>query len=308
MSNNHFNSIIQLVQKFPTEETCLFHLKELRWKDGIFCPHCGNRKVYEFKDGKTYKCADCRKKFTAKVGTIFEDSALPLQKWFVAIYLITSHKKGISSLQLAKDIDVTQKTAWFMLHRVRLASQTKSFNRPLSNTIEVDETYIGGKEKNKHANKRTENTQGRSTKTKTPVMGLLERNGNVKAEVVEKTNSKTVKNALIENVVLGSRIVTDEFKAYRGIGFIYEHLFVKHSKGEYVKGIIHTNGIENFWSILKRGIVGIYHFVSPKHLDRYLNEFTFRYNTRWMNEEQRFNFLLGNCQGRLQYAELIAKA
>ncbi|MBT3187654.1 MAG: IS1595 family transposase [Anaerolineae bacterium] len=307
MAKTQFNSIIDLINKFPNEQACLAQLKELRWKDGIYCPHCGfSEKIYEFKDGKTFKCASCRKKFTAKVGSIFEDSPLPLQKWFLAIYLITSHKKGISSVQLAKDINVTQKTAWYMLHRLRHVSQTKSFNRSLSNTVEADETYIGGKEKNKHADKRTKNNQGRSTKTKTAVIGVKERGGNVKAQVVADTKGKTVKNFIVENVVIGSNLMTDEYRAYRGLGFAYTHDYVKHGKGEYVKGFCHTNGIENFWSILKRGIVGIYHFVSEKHLNNYLAEFAFRHNTRDLEESVRFNLFLENCQGRLQYSELIA--
>lgn len=309
MSKTRFNSLLQVITQFPNEQACLEHLKALRWHDGITCPHCGStRKFYTFADKKTFKCADCRKKFTAKVGTIFEDSPLPLQKWFMALYLITSHKKGISSLQLSKDIDVTQKTAWFMLQRLRYASKTKSFNRSLSNTVEVDETYIGGKEKNKHSDKKTKNSQGRSTKTKTPVVGMKERGGEVRVSKVENTKGKTIKNLLVENVVIGSKVMTDEYMSYRGINFIYDHLYVKHSKGEYVNGLIHTNGIENFWSILKRGIVGIYHHVTPKHLDRYLDEFSFRYNLREMNEEERFNALLSKVQGRLQYKELIAEA
>jgi transposase-like protein len=138
------------MQHFPDEQACLDHLREIRWEDGEVCPHCGNRKIYEFKDGKTFKCATCRNKFSFKVGTIFENSPLPLLKWFVAVYLITSHKKGISSVQLAKEVGVTQKTAWFILHRLRHASRTNTFNRSLKNTVEVDETYTGSKERNKH--------------------------------------------------------------------------------------------------------------------------------------------------------------
>jgi len=171
-----FSNLLELTQVFNTEDKALKHLKEIRWYGKPYCPHCGHKKVYEFKDSKLYKCASCRKKFTVTVGTIFEDSKIPLIKWFISIYLINSHKKGISSLQLSRDISVTQKTAWFILHRLRLATRTKSFNEPLKNTVEADETYIGGKERNKHLSKRKKNTQGRCVETKTPVLGLVERN------------------------------------------------------------------------------------------------------------------------------------
>jgi transposase-like protein len=300
-----FNNILELMQVFSSEDVCREHLKKLRWADGEYCPYCGCKKIYEFKDGKTYKCADCRKRFSIKVGTIFEDSKIPLQKWFIAIYLITSHKKGISSVQLSKDIGVTQKTAWFMLHRLRHASKTKAFNRPLKNVVEADETYIGGKEKYKHNNKKVKGTQGRNTKTKTPVIGVVERQGHVKACKVDNVRGQTVKSYIIDNVVIGSKLMTDEYRAYRGMEYLFEHRYISHSKGQYVNKCVHTNTIENFWSLLKRGIVGIYHFVSVKHLDRYLDEFTFRYNSKKETEEDRFNFLLSNCNGRLKYCQLI---
>lgn len=187
-----FSNLLELTQVFNTEDKALKHLKEIRWHGKPYCPHCGNKKVYEFKDGKLYKCASCRKKFTVIVGTIFEDSKIPLRKWFIAIYLITSHKKGISSLQLSKDIGVTQKTAWFILHRLRLATKTKSFNEPLKNTVEVDETYIGGKERYKHLSKRKKKTQGRCAETKTPVLGLVERDGKIKAFKIDNVKRNTL--------------------------------------------------------------------------------------------------------------------
>lgn len=305
--NLKFNNLFDLLKVFSSEEKCVEYLRQSKWKDGEFCPYCGCQKIYAFSDGKTFKCADCRKRFSIRVGTIFEDSKIPLQKWFMAIYLVTAHKKGISSCQLAKDIGVTQKSAWFMLHRLRHASQTKAFNAPLANTVECDETYIGGKEKNKHNDKKTKGTQGRNTKTKVPVVGLVERGGNLRAMKVDDVKGNSMLRVIAENVLIGSLLMTDEFRSYNSTHSFYKHKFVEHSAGQYVDGDCHTNTIEGFWSLLKRGIVGIYHHVSRKHLDRYLNEFAFRYNSRKIADKERFTMFLENCKGRLMYKDLIAK-
>lgn len=304
--NFKFNNLFDLLKVFSDENKCYEYLSQSKWKDGAFCPYCGNQKLYAFSDGRNFKCSACRKRFSAKVGTIFEDSKIPLQKWFMAIYLITAHKKGISSHQLSRDIGVTQKTAWFMLHRLRHASQTKSFNEPLKNDVEVDETYVGGKEKNKHKDKKTPNTQGRNTKTKTPVVGLVERGGNIRAMSVNDVKQNTMLRAIVENVLIGSNVHTDEFRSYNGIEAFYNHKVVQHSVGQYVKDDCHTNTIEGFWSLFKRGIFGIYHQVSEKHIDRYLTEFTYRYNSRKTKDNDRFATFLQHCGGRLTYQDLIA--
>jgi transposase-like protein len=299
-----FRNLIDVAEHFSDSQKCIDYMKLMRWNNNPICPHCGNEKVYEYKNGRLFKCAKCRKQFTVKVGTIFEDSKIDLQKWLVAVYLITSHKKGISSLQLSRDISVTQKTAWFMLHRIRYAVRTKSFNEPLKNIVEADETYIGGKEKNKHQVKRISGTQGRSLDTKTAVFGMLERDGEVRTEKVNDVTSSTLGNILSTNVIKGSTIMTDEWKAYTKLHISYNHQVVKHNTGEYVIGDCHTNNIENFWSLLKRGIVGIYHWTSTKHIDRYLDEFEFRYNTRHNGEIERFDLYLQSISGRLKYNQL----
>lgn len=305
-----FKSILELVTKFPTEQACIEYLELLRWNGDVVSPFDPESKVYNCK-GNRYKCKNTGKYFNAKVGTIFEDTKIPLQKWFIALYLVSSHKKGISSHQLARDIDTTQKTAWFILHRLRYALEHESFNKEMKGTIEVDETYIGGDLKNMHKSKKEKlGTKRGGSGHRKPVLGMIEReSGTVKAMTIGNSSAIEIKPILYKKIHHDSTMVTDGYPSYNGIDNVFSnHVRIHHAKGEYVVGAFHTNTIEGFWSILKRGIIGIYHFVSVKHLERYLTEFTFRYNTRGMNEDFRFNMALANVGGkRLKYHNLIAK-
>ena len=295
-----FDSLFSLNERFPDDKSCREFLEKARWSEKPICPHCKHDKVYRFSDGKLFKCAKCRKQFTVTVGTIFEDSHISLKKWFFAIYLITAHKKGISSLQLSKDLKVTQKTAWFILHRVRYAVKTKEFKAPLGNIVEADETYIGGK---KHKGKR-----GRGSENKTAVFGMVERQGELFSIPVENTKKATIQPIINSNVSSTATIMTDEWKAYIGLNKLFSgHNVVNHGQKEYVNGITHVNTIEGYWSLLKRGLIGIYHHVSPKHLHRYCNEFDYRYNTKELTDPQRFSKTLSICKGRLEYKSLIKK-
>lgn len=302
-----FKSLFDLLSVFDTEQKCREYLELLRWGNVVRCPFCMGKNPNRFKDGKTLKCSDnrCRKKFNIKTGTIFENSKISLRKWFTAIYIHSSHKKGVSSIQLSKDINVTQKTAWFMLHRIREMMKEKG---PIimSGTVEADETFVGGKNKNRHKDKKVPQSQGRSFKDKTPVLGLLNRETKrVACFVVPNTSRKYIHPIVEKTVFLGSRLMTDEWRAYRGLGSLYFHEIVDHSRKQYSVGDVTTNSIEGFWSHLKRGIFGVYHWVSRKHLQSYCNEFSFRYNTKDLTESERFDLSLSWCEGRLKYTDLV---
>lgn len=302
-----FDTLIQLMNALPDEQAAIDHFTAIRWKNGAFCPHkdCGSTKVYHFSDNRTHKCGQCRKRFSIKVGTIFEDSKIPLRSWMLAIWLITSHKKGIASTQLAKDLGVTQKTAWFMLHRLRYAIKTQSFNRPLAGEIEADETFIGGKEKNKHAWQRTGGKQGGAGKV--AVLGMLERGGELRTGATPNLRAGTVQTVINDNVAPGAAIMTDEHGAFLGLQDRYHHHRVNHSAGEYVRHYcLHTNGIESVWALFKRQIIGTHHWLSAKHINAYLGEMTWRFNLREMGEGDRVNALLAQTAGRLTYKALIA--
>ena len=295
-----FNHIISLTTYFNSEEKCKQAIIESRWADGdVVCPYCGEHHCVKRTDSK-FRCKVCRKNFSCLVGTIFENTKLPLIKWFIAMYFISYNKKGVSSYQLSRDIDVTQSTAWYMLQKIRLL-YPQSDADAFEGTVECDEVYIGGKEKWKHKSMRTPHTQGRSTKTKTPVFGMMERstiinaNGeienitNVHAFVVENTNKATLQPIIQQFVVEGSRVITDELNAYNGLSELgYAHAIVNHGAAEYAHGDIFTNSIEGFWSHFRRMIAGCYHDVSDAHLQSYINEAVYRWNTRKMDESERF--------------------
>lgn len=276
MIDTNFNNILELLQAFPDEQTCIDHLTQLRWTGVAISPFDPTSKVYNCKDNK-YKCKNTGKYFNVRTATLFDNTKIKLQKWFLAIYLVTSHKKGISSIQLGKDIGVTQKSAWFMLQRIRACFGLDNDNEKLSNEIEIDESYIGGKNKNRHASKKVKNSQGRSAKDKTPVLGMVERGGKLIAKKVIDVKDGTITPIVAQYVDLNAEVFTDEWRGYSTVKRVFNHKHVKHNQGEYVNGKVHTNTIEGFWSLLKRGILEIYHSVSKKHLQFYVDEFAFRY-------------------------------
>jgi len=303
-----FKNLIQLLDYFKDEETCKQYLAFQRWGTTPACPHCGCTKAYVTNRG--FKCSEktCHKKFTVTTGTIFENTKIKLRTWFAAMYLVTAHKKGISSLQLSRDLQITQKSAWFVLHRIREMLKDKA-PQMLEGTVEADETYVGGKNKNRHASKKVENSQGRSAKDKTPVVGLLQRDGKVITHVVKETDSNTLHPIMVKQVASNATLITDAYRSYRGLEKHYNHIVIKHTEGNYITvGENHTNNIEGFWSLFKRGIIGFYHNVSPKHLHRYCNEFGYRYNERKVTDCTRFEDAVNKVgNARLTYNELIAE-
>ena len=305
MFKGEYNSLYQLLEAFPDERSCIEHLELLRWPCGIICPLCGaSRKVYRRKRLGIYKCSDCGKEFSIRKNTIFEESPIPMRKWFIASWLVTSNRKGIPSTQMAREIGVTQKTAWFVLGRLReVYGSMNGHGGPVDGEVEADETFIGGKAKNRHKANR-QNT-GRGTVGKQPVAGARSRSGRVKTKVISDTGKASIHSFVRSNVAPGATLYTDEFPSYLGLGE-YQHHSVNHSAGEYVRGFAHTNGIESFWALLKRGYIGVFHHFSIKHLHRYVNEFECRWNLSDLEGGQRLDALLGASSGlRLTYEELI---
>jgi transposase-like protein len=289
-------------EQFHNEDKAREYLERKRWANGVTCPHCGSMEAYKLEakpESKrpvrkgVYKCKDCRKQFTVTVGTIFEDSHIPLHRWLIAIYLLCSSKKGMSAHQLHRMLGVTYKSAWFMAHRIRYAMTQPPVVGKLQGIVEADETYIGGK----HHGKR-----GRGSENKTPVFALVERGGRVRSFKTEHVTAKNLTEKIREHVDKKAIVMTDEFLAYKNLGKEFAHYTVNHGAGEYVNGDAHTNTAEGFFSILKRGINGVYHHVGEQHLDRYLGEFGFRYDNRKIDDDTRANITLAQIGSkRLTY-------
>lgn len=316
----------QAIQFFADYENCRQFMIEVRWSDGkVRCPYCGSEKVTYLEKARIYRCYENhpKQKFSLKIGTVFEDSPIALEKWLPATWMLVNCRNGVSSYEIHRALGVTQKSAWFMMHRIRLAVQSGSFQKMggPGSEVESDETYVGGKAKNMSASRRVQFKVARETSTgdaalvnKTAVWGILDRESRkVRATVVPKVNREALQTAVLNQVAPGSKVYTDEAKVYRSLPKEYTHEFVNHLES-YVRGRVHTNGMENFWSLLKRGLGGTYVAVEPFHLHRYLDEQMFRYNNRKdengrkLTDAERFALALSQIAGkRLTFAEVTGK-
>ena len=301
-------TLMDAIKHYADADAALSEVADSRWADGVTCQHCGAEKPMFLKTRRIWKCSKCRKQFSIKTKSVFEDSPIPLDKWLTATWMIANCKNGISSYEIMRACGVTQKTAWFMLHRIRLAMQDDDGNK-LSGEVEADETFVGGKLKNMHrSRKNSQQKDGGQKGIKTVVLGLLEREGKVRAAVAPTRKYYDVHKNVMDNVESGSTLITDEFDGYKGLPQDFTHEMVNKLEG-YVKGRIHVNGMENFWSLLKRGLKGTYVSVDPVHLQAYVDEQVFRFNNRKdATDFDRFKLLLSQIVGkRITYAQLIGK-
>jgi transposase-like protein len=304
----------QVIRYYSDPETCIQAVAASRWPKGVTCPACEGKDHYYLKTRRIWKCKECGRQFSVKLGTIFEDSPIALDKWLTAMWLLASCKNGISSYEVGRAIGVTQRSAWFMMHRIRTAVQESSLVKlgGGGNPVEVDETFIGGKARNMHLDKRERRITGTGGKDKTIVFGALQRGGKVRTMVVADRKRGTLQTCVKEHVEAGSALYSDALASYDGLAQEYAHQVIDHAE-KYVDGQIHTQGLDNFWSLLKRGINGTYVSVEPFHLFRYLDEQMFRYNYRGNREKKisdgdRFNMMLSQIAGkRLTYKEVTGK-
>ncbi len=298
-------SLIEMFNRFPNQDAARSYMEAQRWPDGVTCPHCQETKRIHARKGGYYRCNACREDFTVRTGTVMERSHIPLQKWLYAMYMLVTSRKGISSVELHTKLGITQKSAWFMLHRLREACRDK--DSPLSGIVEIDETYVGGKQRNKHDDKKVE---GRGTVGKAPVLGMRQRGGKVIAMPIKMTDKGTIQDIIFKHVEEDTTIYTDEHGSYDGLDLEgYEHDTVNHGEGEYVDGPVHTNSIEAVWAVFKRGLKGIYHHVSRKHLGRYVDEYAFRLNDGAVDNhtmDRITAMLLGGQGKRLTFDDLTA--
>jgi len=310
-------SLQEAIVYFANQDNCIDYLALRRWPDGkVICPGCGSDRVSFNAKRRTWKCSThhAKREFSIKVGTVMEDSAIPLDKWLTAMWMILNCKNGVSSCEIAKNVRVSQKSAWFMLHRIRLTMQDEIMGSKLSGEVEADETFIGGKARNMHrdVHARRITGMGRNTDDKIMVMGILERGGKVRTKIIADRKQKTLHGAVKANVEEGSELFTDTFGAYKGLESEFAHQVVDHAL-RYVDGRVHTNGLENFWSLLKRSLGGTYVSVEPFHLFRYLDEQSFRYNFRGTKEKpitdsDRFSIAASQLVGkRITFAQLTGK-
>jgi len=308
--NTEPQSLQEAIVYFSNSDNCVAYLATRRWPAGVMCPGCGGLKVSYNAKRRTWKCGShhAKREFSVKVGTIFEDSPISLDKWLTVTWLVTNCKNGISSYEVARDINVTQKSAWFMLHRIRLALQDEFNGGKLGGEVEVDETFIGGKARNMHVSKRKRRITGTGTKDKVAVVGVLQRGGEIRTAVIPNRKKATLQAEVKKHVEAGAALYTDFLLSYDGLAGDYAHQVVDHAV-QYVDGQVHTNGLENYWSLLKRGISGTYVSVEPFHLFRYLDEQSFRYNNRKkLDDAGRFSLAISQIVGkRLTFAELTGK-